>query len=615
MQMRFIPLDRLSVSAANMRAGRKPPDIADILPSVRARGILVPLLVRPVDPTADATGDGADADRFEIVAGRRRYFAARAAAADDDGKPGEPLPCAIIEAGDDAAALEASLIENVARLAPHEVEQWTTFTRLVREGRRPGEIAATFGLTEHQVKQVLALGNLLPRIRDLYRREEIDAATVRHLTLAPPKRQKEWLGLLDDPDCCTPTGQRLKAWLFGGASISTRVALFDLEAYQGAIVADLFGEEGYFADADAFWEAQDAAIAARREAYLAAGWSEVVTLGRGDYFQSWDHERTPKRKGGKVYIAVSQRGEVAFHEGYLSGRDARARSRSGGEVPPKPVRPEITATMQTYVDLHRHAAVREAMLGHPGVALRLMAAHAIAGSYLFAVRPEPQRGGSEAVAESVETCLAETRFDAARRGVLALLGFDPETPHVVGGADPMTGVAGVFARMLALGDEDVLSVIAIVMGEALEAGSAAAEAAGLHLGVDMAPLWSADETFFDLLRDRQVLTAIVAEVAGAAIANANAGETAKALKAVIRDCLEGSNGRAEVEGWVPRWMAFPPAAYTERGGVRSVARHAEIAELFAGGEAEPEGDGAPDQTPPAETEGATEATVSEPLAA
>ena len=45
-------------------------------------------------------------------------------------------------------------------------------------------------------------------------------------------------------------------------------------------------------------------------------------------------------------------------------------------------------------------------------------------------------------------------------------------------------------------------------------------------------------------------------------------------KAIIRDHLDGANGRAKVERWVPRWMAFPPAAYTARGGVGTVAAHA-----------------------------------------
>ena len=65
----------------------------------------------------------------------------------------EPLPCAVTAAGDDAAALEASLIENIARLDPDEVTRWETFTRLVRKGRRPDDIATTFGLTDLQVRR------------------------------------------------------------------------------------------------------------------------------------------------------------------------------------------------------------------------------------------------------------------------------------------------------------------------------------------------------------------------------------------------------------------------------------------------------------------------------
>jgi ParB family transcriptional regulator, chromosome partitioning protein len=46
MRLQHIDLNHLSISPANMRNGKKPPDISDILPSVRARGVLVPLLVR-----------------------------------------------------------------------------------------------------------------------------------------------------------------------------------------------------------------------------------------------------------------------------------------------------------------------------------------------------------------------------------------------------------------------------------------------------------------------------------------------------------------------------------------------------------------------------------------
>jgi ParB family chromosome partitioning protein len=64
MDLQHIPLSNLKIANVNVRHARKPPDVSDILPSIRARGVLQPLLVRP-------NGEG-----FEIVAGRRRYFAA-----------------------------------------------------------------------------------------------------------------------------------------------------------------------------------------------------------------------------------------------------------------------------------------------------------------------------------------------------------------------------------------------------------------------------------------------------------------------------------------------------------------------------------------------------------
>jgi ParB family transcriptional regulator, chromosome partitioning protein len=569
MKLEFVPLDKLSVSKTNMRHRGKDPDVSDILPTVRKRGVIQPLIVRP------ARGP----DAFEIVAGRRRFRAATLVA--EEKGEAEPLPCAILEPGDDAAAIEISMIENMARLDADEVTQWESFTRLVKEGGKVEGIAATFGFPELMVRRILALGNLVPRIRDLYRAEKLDAATIRHLTMASKSQQKAWLAMYDDPDAYVPTGHQLKAWLFGGQSIKAANALFDVEKSGAATVADLFGDDRYFADPDAFWTAQNAAIEARRAAYLEAGWSDVVVVPPTVHFQIWEHEKAAKRKGGRVYIDVRASGEAVFHEGYVSRKEAQGARR--GELPDtaRPARPEITARMQTYIDLHRHAAVRAALLGHAGVALRLMVAHTIAGSHLFHVHPEPQHAHTDDIRESVETCRAETVFDEKRRAVLGILGFDSESPTVIGGNFAGVGSAGdrlsaVFLRLLDLPDPAIMEVVSVVIGEALASGSAAVEAVGTHLGVAIADWWTADTAFLGLIRDREVLTAIVAETAGAAIATANAGEKSKGLKAIISDCLAGTNGRTRVERWVPRWMAFPPAAYTARGGVATVRRAAQV---------------------------------------
>ncbi len=585
MKLDFIDLGNLSIAAANMRGKGKDPDVADLMPSIRARGVLVPLLVRP------NCAEG----HYEIVAGRRRFTAVGVVAR--EGGAVKPIPCAILDEGDDADALEASMLENFARVEPDEVSQWEAFVALVKAGRSVEEVADSFGFEPRAVKRILALGNLLPRIRTLYRGGEIDAGTVRHLTLASKSQQKAWLALFDDEKAYCPTGHQLKAWLFGGTAIAAKHALFDVAETKLATVSDLFGEDSFFADGDAFWSAQMAAIEARKADYIEAGWSDVVIMERGDWFRSWDYAHAGKRKGGRIYVEVRDSGEVTFHEGFVTSKEVKRLSGAGGgedhdAVMAKPVRPEVSGPLNVYIDLHRHAAVRADLAGHGGVALRAMLSHVIAGADLWRVDVEGQRAPKEDIAESVETSSAETAFDLKRRAVLAVLGFDEEAPTVTGTPLNRPPFAPLFARLLELPDPVVLEIVAIVMGETLQAGSEAIEMIGLHLGTDMRRHWSVDAAFFDQLRDREVLLAITAEVAGPGVAAANAGEKGKALKAIVSDCLEGANGRAQAEPWVPRWMAFPPSAYTARGGVGSVksARCAAV-EIAVGTEAVAETEG------------------------
>ena len=581
MKLDFIPLDKLCVSKANMRYTRKAPDVSDILPTVRRRGVVQPVIVRP---------NGAP-DAFEIIAGARRFQAALIVA-EDKRAAGEAdtetlsLPCAILEEGDDADALEASMLENMARLDPDEVTQWESFTRLVKQGRSVEDIAATFGLPDLTIKRILSLGNLLPRIRHMYGREEIDRATVRYLTLASKSQQKAWLALADDPDAYLPTGHNLKAWLFGGTAIAASHALFDVEESGLVVIADLFGDDRYFADTDAFWQAQQAAIDARRATYLDEGWSDVVIIPATEHFSTWEYAKASKRKGGRIYVDVRGNGEVIFHEGYLSRKEAERIAKGGAvENSPKSARAEITSTMQTYIDLHRHAAVRAALTGFPAVALRLMVAHAIVGSDLWRVEADPQRTRHDLVAESLENAPGETDFDHMRRKALALIGFGAEEPTLIGGSgdavwearDSQQAVVSVFLTLLDRDDAQVMDLIAIIMGESLSSGSAAVDAVGLHIGVDMADYWQADPAFFELLRDRDILGRLVADVAGESVAASNASEKTKILKAIIRDTLEGNHGRDKRDRWVPRWMQFPPSAYSQRGGVGTVAANAKVA--------------------------------------
>ena len=178
--LKFIPFSQLHISKLNMRHSETAPDIDDILPSVKERGIRQPLIVR-------REGGTAKKPTYGIVAGRRRYFCL--ATLSESGVEIPDVPCCVMDAKDDALAIETSIIENVARLAPTEMEQYEAFKVLADKGQSIDNIAAVFGITPHSVKRRLALGALIPDLREAYTNQQIDAASIRasvsytHLTL------------------------------------------------------------------------------------------------------------------------------------------------------------------------------------------------------------------------------------------------------------------------------------------------------------------------------------------------------------------------------------------------------------------------------------------------
>ena len=123
--LKFIPFSQLHISELNMRHSETAPDIEDILPSVKTRGIRQPLIVR-------REGGTAKKPKYGIVAGRRRHFCLATLA--EEGVEIADVPCCVMDAKDDALAIETSIIENVARLAPTEMEQYEAFKVLADKG-------------------------------------------------------------------------------------------------------------------------------------------------------------------------------------------------------------------------------------------------------------------------------------------------------------------------------------------------------------------------------------------------------------------------------------------------------------------------------------------------
>ncbi len=554
MELMHIPLSELKIAATNVRHGVRKADFKDLMPSIKQRGILQPLLVRP-------NGQG-----YEIVAGRRRFLAA--SALEHEGTVIEALPCAVMAKGDDASAVEASLIENVAHLPMDEMDQFEAFQRLLKEGRSIEDIAHVFGVTDLTVKRRLAIANLHPKIRQLYRAEEIDAETLRALTLATKQQQKDWLALWDDEGQNAPMGNHLKKWLLGGENIPTSVALFDLALYQSEIITDLFGEEKFFAQLEGFWALQDKAIAAKRDEFLAQGWPRVEIMPRGVRFYEWEHQKAAKRKGGAVFIAVSERGEVEIHEGYVTRDEARkAEKMERGEGPKsKPTKPELSGPAQNYVELHRLAAIRLELLNHPQMALRLVLAHMIVGSNLWTIKLEPMKPVKPDIVASLAANPAQVQFGERRKELLSLLGFDQDRTELIRPNGDDFGLASVFVQLLKLSEEEVLRLLALAMAETLAIGTAASEVAGIVTGATLND-WRPDDTFFDLLSNKEVINAMLSDIASPAIADGNKDEPNKIKKAIIKDFILGQGGREHKADWLTPYFQFPIKTYSEQGGV------------------------------------------------
>lgn len=560
--VQFINVTELRVSKLNMRHGQDDPDIEDIYPSILASGVNQSLLVRK-------EGKG-----YGVIAGRRRLFALKRKAKDT----GQPVtaPCIVMASGDTVAAREASLLENVARLPATELEQFAAFKALAEAGQTSAEIATTFGLTELRVKRVLALAKVHPDILTLYADDAIGRETLRHMTMATDAQQAAWLKLWHG-DEYAPQHSYLKEWLTGGTPISTDAALFDLDAYDGHIITDLFKGElasGYFQDADLFWEHQNRAIAAKVDALKAEGWASVILLDRGAYFERYEHGKRDQAAGGKVYIEVGHDGSVKTYEGWLPKKDIKKIDKilgtgDGADDAAKTTttKPEMSGPLAEYVRLHRHAATAATLMDHPGIALRLVVTHMLVGSYRWSVEPQKTTSRKDSTTESVAQSQGAVRVADERKAVFDLLGLKVEDPCY---GEPKqlasNAFAEVFATLLDQDDTTVMRVMTLAMSLTLCSDEDVVEAVAAAVQPDMVTLWQPDEAFFDSLRDKRVINAMLKDIGGKRFADGLISETGTKQKDALRNRLDPNVvGKAAAQpDWRPRWMQTVPTHYLDR---------------------------------------------------
>lgn len=157
-QIREIPIGRVLPNPAQPRLSYEEDSLAELAESIREHGVLQPILVRPA---------GA---QFELIAGERRWRAARLAGLDT-------VPSVVLDF-DEETALEVSIIENLQREDVSPLEEAAMYRKMLALGYSVRQLAAKIGKDKGYVENRLRLAEAPPEIRELVatRRDTISHA-------------------------------------------------------------------------------------------------------------------------------------------------------------------------------------------------------------------------------------------------------------------------------------------------------------------------------------------------------------------------------------------------------------------------------------------------------
>ncbi|WP_027891475.1 ParB/RepB/Spo0J family partition protein [Calidithermus chliarophilus] len=166
-----LPLALIRPNPDQPRKHFDPTALAELAASIKQKGLLQPLLVRP------------KGDVYELVAGERRFRAAQEAGLSE-------VPVIIRDLGE-REVLEIALIENLQREDLNPVEEAQGYQRLVEMGASQEEIALAVGKARATVSNALRLLQLPPAALEALRQGQITAGHARALLMLP-EDQREW---------------------------------------------------------------------------------------------------------------------------------------------------------------------------------------------------------------------------------------------------------------------------------------------------------------------------------------------------------------------------------------------------------------------------------------
>ena len=163
--VREVPIEFLRANPFQPRHTFRPEDLEDLSNSIREKGILQPIVVRPVP---------GEESRFEIVAGERRWRAAQAAQL-------HQVPV-IVKELTDAESLEIAIIENVQRADLNAVEEAAGYERLMQQfSYTQDQLSKLIGKSRSHVANTLRLLALPDSVRGLIEEGKLSAGQARPL--------------------------------------------------------------------------------------------------------------------------------------------------------------------------------------------------------------------------------------------------------------------------------------------------------------------------------------------------------------------------------------------------------------------------------------------------
>ena len=168
-----VPIEQITANPDQPRRNFEPEALQELAASLKQRGVLQPLIVRPHPD---------DAGIYQIVAGERRWRAAQMAQLHE-------LPV-IIRQMTDTEVLEIAIIENIQRADLNSIEEAASFRQLMdRFGHTQERLAEALNKSRSHIANLLRLLNLPDSVQEMVKEKKLSAGHARALITAPNASQ------------------------------------------------------------------------------------------------------------------------------------------------------------------------------------------------------------------------------------------------------------------------------------------------------------------------------------------------------------------------------------------------------------------------------------------